>query len=404
VRVLQVTNFYPPYWVGGYELIASWVTQGLRERGHAVEVLTGRGPAFARLGGIRGELDLGLDGLVEAYFGSGLVARDGLAEGLRRHVFSPRNFAACRRAIDEFRPDLVSFWNPAFVTFSPLLAARQLAVPALVHLSDTAANPFRNPHAPRFPRRLRGAGRAAVDALLRLSRPSRYVVPSVFLRDRLVAGESLPAERTVVLRWPVEPVASGSPAGARGGGRGGSRLLFVGTLIPEKGPDVLVAALREAACRCPDLTLTFVGDGPAQFVARLRDAAQGLAVRFLGRQDRAGVMQAYREHDVLVFPSVWDEPFAVVPLEAMAMGLAVVASRAGGTPEAVVHEDTGLLVPPGDPAALASALVRLAREPALASALAGRGSAWARREQGFPAFMDRLETLYASAVGEGSPH
>jgi glycosyltransferase involved in cell wall biosynthesis len=402
VRVLQVTNFYPPYWVGGYELIASWVTAGLRDRGHEVEVLTGRGPAFSGVPGIRGDLDLGLDGLVAAYFGDGIVAGDGLAEGVRRHVFSARNFAACRRAIDEFRPDLVSFWNPAFVTFSPLLAARQLAVPSLVHLSDTAANPFRNPHAPRFPRRLRRAGRAAVDALLRFSRPSRYVVPSAFLRDKLVSRESLPAARTVVLRWPVEPVASGCPDGASVH-RGASRLLFVGTLIPEKGPDVLVAAVREAVRACPGLSLTFVGDGPAPFVARLRDAARGLDVRFLGRLDRAGVVGAYREHDVLVFPSVWDEPFAVVPLEAMALGLAVVASRAGGTPEAVIDGETGLLVPPGDAGALAAALLRLAREPERARALAARGSAWARREQGFAAFMDRLETLYASTA-EGRPH
>jgi glycosyltransferase involved in cell wall biosynthesis len=398
MRVLLVSNFYPPYWVGGYEQIAEWVGSGLRRAGHDVEVLTGRGGALADRPGIHPDLDLDLAGLSEGYFGPGLLAGDDLGEGLSRHVFSRRNFVACRRVLEGFRPDIVSFWNHAFISYSPLLAARVAGVPAIVHLSDTAVNPFRNPHAPRFPAWLAKAGRAGFDFVLRAARPRRFVVPSAFLRDKFAATERLPAAPVHVLHWPVEPTISGRAA-RRVARASWDRLLFVGTLIPEKGPHVLLAAFREALRTRPQLTLTLVGTGPQAYVDELTAVAGGLPVRFAGRLDRNAVIEAYESHDVLVFPSIWDEPFAVVPPEAMAMGLAVVASSAGGTPEAIVHERTGLLAAPGDVRELAEAVLRLGCDPALARRLAAAGQAWARGEHAFPAFLSRVERLYLDVVG-----
>jgi glycosyltransferase involved in cell wall biosynthesis len=223
------------------------------------------------------------------------------------------------------------------------------------------------------------------------------VVPSRFLRDRLVEAERLPPDRTEVVPWPVEPSISLSereparPGPAR-------RFLFVGSLVPEKGPQVLLAAFREAVRQEPGLTLSFAGEGPRAYVAELRASAAGLPVRFLGRLERAAVTAAYRDHDALVLPSLWDEPFAVVPLEAMAMGLAVIATAAGGTPEAVEDGRTGLLVPPRDPAALCAGMLRLATDAPLVASLAHGGQSWARGTLAFPLFMDRLERLYQGAL------
>lgn len=394
MKILQVSNFYPPYWVGGYEQIAEWVAVGLRERGHQVDVLTGGGPAFAGRPEIHGDLDLPLGDLWGTYFSKGMVFDDGVRGQIRRHVFSRPNFAAARRLIRVLRPDLVSFWNPAFVSFSPLLAARLQGVPAVVHLSDTAANVFRNPHPPLSGALLRPAARMAVDVLLKAVRPAEFVVPSEFLKRKFVGSEGLTACRTAVLHWPVEPTVSRTAPVGRAGTRF-SRLLFVGTLIPEKGPDVLLAAFAAAHRERPDLSLTLVGGGPEGYVDSLRRMADGLPVQFTGRLDRAEVTRVYGEHDVLVFPSVWDEPYAVVPPEAMAMGLAVIGTTAGGTPEAVEDERTGLLVPPGDAGALARAILRLAAAPDVAARLAAAGQQWARDGHAFPRFIERVEQLYA---------
>jgi glycogen synthase len=397
VRVLLVSNLYPPYWIGGYEQIAAWVSHGLRGRGHEVEVLTGRGEAFAGEPWIRPDLDLDQPSLVEMHRGNGIALPGGLVGGFRHSVINRANFEACRAAIASFRPDLLSVWNLSFVTYSPLLAARLCRVPAVVHLSDVAANPFRNPRAPTFPALFRAAARWGVDRVLGLARPARFVVPSRFLRDRLVEAEGLPAGRVEVLHWPVEPTLSRSaPEAPRAGAP--RRFLFVGSLVPEKGPQVLLAAFREAVRERPDLSLSFAGEGPRSYVAELQASARGLPVRFLGRLERAAVTRAYREHEALVLPSVWDEPFAVVPLEAMALGLPVIATAAGGTAEAVEHERTGILVPPADPAALSAAILRLAKDARLTASLAKGGQAWALGNLAFPLFMDRLERLYRGAL------
>ncbi len=398
MRVLLVSNLYPPYRVGGFEQIAAWVAEGLRARGHETWVLTGHGPALAASRELHPELDLDLAALAARHLEGGLPPAGGLPASLRRHVFSPSNFRACLRQIRALRPDLVCFWNLSWISPSPLLAAWVKGVPAVMHLSDTVANPLRNPHPPSFPERWRGAATVAVDALLRWGRPRRLIVPSQFLRRKLIRTEGLPPDRTEVLRWPVGPglgaaVDRGRPLSPP------RRFLFVGALIEEKGVPVLVEAFLRAQAEQPDLSLTLVGEGAAAFVGSVRERCRDRAVRFAGRLDRAGVSQAYATHDALVFPSVWDEPFALVPLEGQAMGLPVIASSAGGTPEAIEHESDGLLVPPADPAALAAAMLRLHRDPGLAGRLAERGQQRVRGESGFEPFLARLEGLYRQAAG-----
>ena len=97
---------------------------------------------------------------------------------------------------------------------------------------------------------------------------------------------------------------------------------------------------------------------------------------------------------MLVFPSEWDEPFAAVPVEAMSSGMAVVATTAGGTPEAITDGETGLLVPPGDPDALAAAVRRLALDDTLRLDLGRAASRVARERFDIGAYIDRLEAGY----------
>jgi glycosyltransferase involved in cell wall biosynthesis len=396
MKILLVSNLFPPYWLGGYELMAGWVAEGLRARGHSVEVLTGRGPALAEKEGIRPELDLDLPGVCEAHRGEGITFPRGWAEDWQQHVFNRRNRDACEAAIEQGRPDLVSFWNPAFITFAPLLAAKRARVPAVVHLSDVAANPFRNPHPPAFSWGRRGLARLAVDRTLRRADARAFVVPSTFLGAKLVAEEGLPARRMVVLHWPAPPEFLAAAPPVRSMARA-SRLLFVGSLAAEKGAPVLLEAFRRAHAEEPELTLTLVGEAGKGSVERLRAMAEGLPVSFRGRLERPEVMAVYADHDILAFPSVWNEPFAIVPLEAMALETAVIASSAGGTPEAIQHEKTGLLVPPGDASRLAEGILRLARDPALTRALGHAGAERVRQAHSFAGYVDRLVDVYEQA-------
>jgi glycosyltransferase involved in cell wall biosynthesis len=148
--------------------------------------------------------------------------------------------------------------------------------------------------------------------------------------------------------------------------------LCIGTLHEVKGQKYLVEAIALLQEQGVPATATFIGDGPDRPMLERLAAGLGLAgkVRFLGHQTQAQIRRHLHEADVLVTPSVPSgdgrrEGIPVVLMEAMACGLPVVASRLSGIPELVEDGRTGLLAEPGSPAALAGALARLYRSPAL---------------------------------------
>ena len=175
---------------------------------------------------------------------------------------------------------------------------------------------------------------------------------------------------------------------------GGFQVLFVGRLVERKGVKHLIDAVR----RMPgDLRarLVVIGDGPE----RQRLEALGGQVEFRGRVSDEELRATYARSDVLVLPSIVDargdtEGLGVVLLEAMSYGVPVVASDIGGITDIVEHDSSGLLVPPGDPAALAQALERLARDPALASRIGEAGEQRVRRAFGWPEIMAKWHAVY----------
>ncbi|MFI9485410.1 glycosyltransferase [Promicromonospora sp. NPDC052451] len=160
------------------------------------------------------------------------------------------------------------------------------------------------------------------------------------------------------------------PNGPRRPGEGSPlRVLSVGRLVERKGVATLVEALAVLAGRGPAPVELLVAGGPPADeidrdpeVRRLRDLAAragvGDRVRFLGAVAHEEVPGLLRDVDVVAC-TPWYEPFGIVPLEAAACGRPVVASAVGGMLDTVVHERTGLLVPPRDPEAVADALARL---------------------------------------------
>lgn len=150
------------------------------------------------------------------------------------------------------------------------------------------------------------------------------------------------------------------------------RILCIGTLHEVKGQTHLIEACRQLVERGILVECTFVGDGPdrSMLEARVASAGLGARVRFAGQRTRAELVGLLAHADVLAAPSVPTrggrrEGIPVVLMEAMAAGLPVIASRLSGIPELVTDEESGLLVPPGDPGALAAALARLAADTEL---------------------------------------
>ncbi|MEY2446337.1 MAG: hypothetical protein QOE00_2917, partial [Ilumatobacteraceae bacterium] len=165
-------------------------------------------------------------------------------------------------------------------------------------------------------------------------------------------------------------------------------LLFVGDLRPMKGLDVLLAAFAQMATSFP---LVLIGkswpDTPTVLPA---------GVEVHDRWPNAAVIEAFRRSAIAVVPSVWAEPFGIVVIEAMAGGTPVVASNIGGIPEIIDDGVSGVLVKPGDAAALRNALTGLIDNPAARLAM---GDAARRRADDFKAeaVVPMLEDVYRGA-------
>jgi glycosyltransferase involved in cell wall biosynthesis len=217
-----------------------------------------------------------------------------------------------------------------------------------------------------------------VPALWRLA--DVVLVPTRAVADRLAP---LPAE---VVGCPIEP--DPPPVPPPWGPGEGPVVGFVGRIEPRKGPLDFVRAAPLIRAGAPDARIVLVGSDPygsdPEYVRRVQ--AEGRDVERYGWvDDAAGLM---RHLDVLVLPS-HEEPFGTVLAEAMAVGTPVVATRVGGLPEVVPDGVAGRLIPPGQPPAIAAAVLEvLARRAEFAA-----GAREAARRFDADDYAERVETL-----------
>jgi glycosyltransferase involved in cell wall biosynthesis len=175
------------------------------------------------------------------------------------------------------------------------------------------------------------------------------------------------------------------------------RIAMIACLREEKRVDVLVAAAATILERYPDAEFLIAGDGTCREALEEQARATGVRhrCRFLGHRDDVPAVLA--EADVFVLPSR-SEAFPNSIIEAMAAGLPVVASDVGGIPELVEDGRTGRLVPPGDPQALAGALLELLDHPDRVEAFGREGRDRIERSYSFDRMVQQFETLYITEL------
>lgn len=162
-------------------------------------------------------------------------------------------------------------------------------------------------------------------------------------------------------------------------------LLFVGDLSPHKGIDVLLLAYGMLADPPPLVLIGKVwADTPTTLPPR---------VTVLEDWPNEAVREAQRRSIAMVVPSLWFEPFGIVIIEAMAAGCPVIASRMGGIPDLIADGETGFLVPPGNPAALAGAMERLLHDRELRARMRARARTRAEQFRA-AAVVPRFEAVY----------
>ena len=369
MRLLTVGNMYPPHSFGGYEQVWRAAVDHLRGRGHDVTVLT----TDTRTGDhapdpphVHRRLRWHLRGTEFAEL------------GLRERVALARHN---HRALDERlaadRPDVVAWWSMGGLTLTMLETVRRRGVPAVAFVHDEwlGYGPVVDAWLSRFlgPRRSRLAPLAerltGVPAAVDFGDAASYVFVSEHTRRKALAL-GLGLRDTSVAHSGLDP-AFLDPAPER---PWAWRLLYVGRIDPRKGVQTAVEALPLLPA---EAGLDIVGGWDPGEEDRLRALAArlGLAdrVRFLGHRGRDDLVAAYGDADVVVFPVVWEEPWGLVPLEAMGRGRPVVATGRGGSGEYLRDGENCLLFGAEDPGALAAAVHRLAGDPDLRRRLRAGG-------------------------------
>jgi glycogen synthase len=381
VKILSVGNMYPPHSLGGYEEVWRGATLHLRERGHQVRVLT---TDYRRRDGAGGaESDVHRE--LRWYWRDHRFPRIGPAGilSLERH-----NRRALDRHLRQFAPEVVSWWGMGGMSLSLLDRVHPVPTVAFVH-EDWLV------YGPRVDRWTRV--RSRLGRGFRPNPGSAWVFNSE--HTRRVALSVHPYLDHTGVAYPGVNASLFRPAPAH---PWRWRLLYVGRLDPRKGVEVGIEALTHLPS---EATLTIIGDGDDAYASELRRLVErhGLAGRvgFLGRRPRAELPVIYAAADAVLFPVTWEEPFGLVPLEAMAVGRPVVATGRGGAAEYLRDRENCLLFDTGDASSLAAAVHRLAADERLRARLRESGAETAARYDE-ASFNQSVEDWLRASAGSGS--
>jgi D-inositol-3-phosphate glycosyltransferase len=275
--------------------------------------------------------------------------------------------------------------------------ARNVGIPVLqtFHALGVVKRRHQGASDPSPPSRLRMEKQLARDSALVLATCTDEVTE--------LAGLGVPASRVAVVPCGVD-LKLFTPRGPRAVRDGRHRILSLGRMVERKGVDTTVRAMAGV----PDAELVIAGGGDAiadaeQAKLTMVAAASGVQdrVRLIGQIPRDEVPALLRSADVVVSVP-WYEPFGMVPLEAMACGVPVIASAVGGHLDTVIDGRTGALVPPRDPAALAQRLRELLADPARLAATGSAAATRVRARYGWSRIAMQTEALYRQVlVGEG---
>ncbi len=369
MKILVITNLYPPHEIGGYEIRCRDICERLQAAGHQVHVLTSDHYVPGRVGMPEPAISRTLK--INGMYGNPWLPIH------RLYAQEKHNHETLQQEIARIRPDLIHVWNMGGISKSLLLRLEQGDIPLVYDVSDHwIARSVRadvwlswwNAAGSKSRSFLRTAlSLLGVRSLLNGTTPThswdqlkfkRIYFCSAFMRD-LTTSKGWPVGHASVIHCGIETTAfSVKQDQSRF-----EKLLWVGRLSEDKDPLTAVRALAAAHRRgLNHLTLDLYGHGDPAYIALIdaEIATLGLAGHAHRKLAPAAEMrQLYSQYDALLFTSNWGEPFALTPLEAMASGLPVITSLDGGQPELARHGLNCLVAGTADPELYATRITEL---------------------------------------------
>lgn len=381
MRILVISNLYPPHFIGGYEWGCHEMVNALRSQGYYVYVLT------SSYGFKRRCVDNCTYRLLESDLNWGnhrFASRFSIL--LQQEI---QNTVAFRWITNLLRPDLIYFWNLRHISISIALRAQHMRFPTCYYVFDNwlahwERDPWytlwnRNTPYPvaRYMKRLanslvRCSATAPVWSALDLQ---NVQFASHYLENYAMENDKK-SRHSEVIHWGVDPDRfKYNPLVSKP-----HRLLYVGQLVEHKGVHTAIEALNHILSqdKYQNTILTIAGGTIIpEYESYLRALVNRLGLEkkvfFKGFVSPNSLPSLYNEHDILIFPSIWEEPFGIVLLEAMSSGLAVVATGTGGSAEILRDGINALLFPPKRSDLCAKQIICLLDNPGLFEALRSKG-------------------------------
>jgi glycogen synthase len=383
MRILFLSNFFPPARPGGYTQWCHEVAQGLAERGHTIGVLTSRY-----------ELEKAPVGEQNIYR---LLHLEGdLAYYQPLHFFTrwkkqqQENLVFLEHTITDFAPDLIFVWGMwALSKALPALAEKLLPGRVVYYLSDywplalDMHTAYWQSPARSWPMQVpkRGLSKVAMSMIAKEGQPDleleQVICVSARVRDLLVEA-GLPLQHARIIHGGTD-MERFLDVRKRDYPSGHLKLLYAGQLVRHKGVHTAIEAMARLVNNrgINQITLTLVGSGHPEYEAFLGDLVERARlhdfVKFLKPVSKDKMPALLQQFDVLIFPSIYEEPLARMTQEAMASGLVVVGTTTGGTREILRDGETGLAFAPEDADGLAEQVARLIADPDLRCRLARAG-------------------------------
>lgn len=445
MKILLVTNLFPPHLADTDDFRCQNVADALRERGHVLRVLTSTCGLADEAGHTARTVGTGMtehESLVQRRLRvNGLYGQSAVAGVAELHELEARNNCVLREAVADFQPDLVHVWSLRGVSKSLVITLRRLGVPTCFDVSDTwlaedfaddpwlawwhrdklpamqkvqrtglevsgqrgrwdAATPtFIEPGTGRMPGVFDRATSPAAPNSVTAPQFRRLYFSSPALRDetahagfRVAHGEVIhPGVDTRLFNG--EPKAADAPV---------KKFLIVARLTPSCGVVTALDALQRVRAQGVKATLTVLGRGSSEVLAKLRTHAVqcGGAVEFRSGGSQRELPLSYHAHDAFIYPVEREESFVSAPLEAMACGLPVVVSEGHGAEELFRSQESCLTFRSGSVDQLAGRMLELIRTPSLAAQLAQVGQNEVLTRYQFTTAVEEIERYLEDTVAQ----
>lgn len=409
LKILVVSNFYPPYYIGGYEIGCRDVVEGLKNKGHEVKVLT------STYGLNKPETDESIYRWLETDLE--WKAKKGfpyLMSLLKKEI---NNQKAFKRLLDIYKPDIIYMWNLTYISLSLAFIAQELNFKVCYFIFDNwlarwendpmyslwnrqSSHPMSRIYKNILLFKIKKLG--LVDLLDGKLNLQNAQFGSHYLKEfALKSGK--PVKESRVIYWGIK--VNNYPIKKTETGLEVKRLLYVGQIVQHKGVHTLIEAFKLIFNNSKNklVTLTIVGGSiDTQYKNYIQELVSSLGleknVDFIGFLNRDDLIPLYQKHDILIFPSVWDEPFGITLLEGMSSALAVVATGTGGSKEIVRDEVNALLFAKEDAESCAAQILRLINNPEMFDNIRHMGRKTVEEKFCFETTINNLEKALIEAT------